>query len=233
LSSAPEEILSEAKEARRTILLETEAEEICAHYGISVAESRLATTKEEASEIVEKLRYPVALKIISPAIPHKTEAGGVLVGVQNQDELTKGFEKILANARNYAPHARIIGILVQRVVQPGIEVMIGGLRDQQFGPTVMFGVGGIFTEVFKDAIFALVPIDESEAYRMIRSIEAYPILTGYRNMARVNEKSIVDIIVRTSKLLSDHPQIEQMDLNPTIVNDKVSIVVDARILLRA
>jgi acyl-CoA synthetase (NDP forming) len=227
------EILSRARRDSKTALLTPETEKICTHYGIPIADSYIATTKEEASKKAEELGFPVVLKVLSPQIVHKTDAGGVLVGVQNEDELRKGFEKISDNTKHYSPNATILGILVQRMVPPGIEVMVGGLRDPQFGPTVLFGVGGIFTEIFKDVVFGIVPLDEAEAYRMIRSIKAYPMLTGYRNLPKANEKSIVDIMLRASQLLSDHTVVDQMDLNPTIVNAEGSVVVDARILLRS
>jgi acetyl-CoA synthetase (ADP-forming) len=226
------EILSKAREEGRTALLTPEAEDICASYGIPIANSYIVTTKVEASKRAGELGFPVALKVLSPQILHKADAGGVLVGIQNEDELGEGFEKIADNTRHYSPNATILGVLVQRMVRPGVEVMVGGMRDPQFGPTILFGVGGIFTEILKDAVFGIIPLDEAEAYRMIRSIKAYPLLTGYRNLPRANEKSIVDIMLRASQLLSDYPEIDQMDLNPTVVNEDGSIVVDARILLR-
>lgn len=226
------EILSRAREEGRTVLLTPEIENICARYGIPIANSYVATTKAEASEKAEELGFPVALKVLSPQIVHKTDAGGVLVGIRNEDELGKGFEKISNNAKRYSPNATILGVLIQRMARPGIEVMVGAIRDPQFGPTIMFSVGGTFTEIFNDAVFGIVPLDEAEAYRMIRSIKAYPLLSGYRNMPKANEKSIVDIMLRVSQLLSDCSEIDQMDLNPIIVNEDSSIVVDARILLR-
>jgi acyl-CoA synthetase (NDP forming) len=226
------EILSKVREEGRTALLTPEAESICASYGIPIVTSYVVATKGEACRKAEELGFPVALKVLSSQILHKTDAGGVLVGIRNEDELEKGFEKIIDNAEHYSPNATILGVLVQRMVRPGIEVMVGGLRDPQFGPTILFGVGGIFTELLKDATFGILPLDEAEAYRMIRSIKAYPLLTGYRNLPKANEKSIVDIMLKASKLLSDYTEIDQMDLNPTVVNEDGAIVVDARILLR-
>lgn len=146
--------------------------------------------------------------------------------------MRKGYERIIANAKNHSPNAKILGVLIQRMAQPGVEVIVGGLRDIQFGPTVSFGVGGIFTEILKDAVFGLVPLDESEAVDMIHSIKAYPLLTGFRNLPRVNEKTITSIMLKVSRLLSDYAEIDQIDLNPTIASDEASTVVDARILLR-
>ena len=226
------EILSKMREEGRTALLTPEAESICASYGIPIAPSHIATTKEETCRKAEELGFPVALKVLSSQILHKTDAGAVLVGIGNEDALGKSFDKIIDNAKNYSPKTTILGVLVQRMVTPGVEVMIGGMRESQFGPTILFGLGGIFTEILKDAVFGITPLDEAEAYRMIRSIKAYPLLTGYRKLPKANEKSIVDIMLKASQLLSDNPEIDQMDLNPTIVNEEGSVVVDARILLR-
>jgi acyl-CoA synthetase (NDP forming) len=203
------EILSKAREEGRTALLTPESEEICARYGIPIAHSYMAFTKAEVSKKAEELGFPVALKVLSPQILHKADAGGVLVGIQNENELEKGFEKITDNAKHYSPNSTILGVLVQHMVRPGIEVMVGGLRDPQFGPTILFGLGGTFTEILKDAIFGIAPLDEAEAYRMIRLIKAYPLLTGYRNLPKANLKSIVDTMLKSSQLLSDYPKIDQ------------------------
>lgn len=213
-------------------MLAPESEIVCAHYQIPTVEYRVASTIQEASKRAEELGFPVVIKIISPQIIHKTEAGGVMVGIRDQDDLRRSFEKVMSNARHYSPNADIIGVFIQRVVQPGIEVMVGALRDPQFGPSVSFGLGGIFTEIFKDVVFGIAPLDEAEAYRMIRSIKAYSLLTGYRNLPKADEKSIVDIILKTSKLISENPEIDQIDFNPIVVTDKESIVLDTRIFLR-
>ena len=193
--------------------------------------SCVVTTVKDACKIGQELGFPLVLKIISPDIIHKTEAGAVLVGLQDQEQLKKGFEKILANARAHVADAAITGVLVQRMVPKGVEVIVGGFRDPQFGPTVLFGLGGIFVEIFEDTSFRLVPLEESEAYSMIRSIKAYPMLRGYRNMPRADEGALVDILLRTSRLILEHPEIDQIDLNPVMSNEKGATAVDARILL--
>jgi acetyl-CoA synthetase (ADP-forming) len=233
MNDGVEETFSRARKEGRRALLEPEAEKVCANYGIPVADSWVTRTSEEASRKARELGFPVVLKIISPDIIHKTDAGGVLAGIKDQDELKRGFEAIIANARNRVPSSAILGVLIQRMVPPGIEVIVGGFRDPQFGPTLMFGTGGIFAEVFKDAVFSLAPLEESDAYYMIHSIKAYPLLRGYRNMPRVDEKAIVDILLKASRLISDHPEIDQMDLNPVIADHQKATVVDARIIMRS
>jgi len=228
-----EEILSRVKKDGRRVLLEPEAEKVCAHYGIPVAESYVTTSGEEASRKAKDLGFPVVMKIVSPHISHKTEARGVLVGIQDQDESKTGFETIVANARRFRPDGTIIGVLVQRMIPAGVEVMVGGLRDPIFGPTLLFGMGGIFTEILKDAVFNLAPLEEPDGYYMVRSVKAYPLLSGYRNMPKADEKAIVDILLKASRIICDRSEIEQMDLNPIIVSDKGAIAVDVRIVLHS
>jgi acyl-CoA synthetase (NDP forming) len=225
-----QEILSKVMKEGRRALLEPEAEKICAHCGIPVPKSLVATTGEEAAAKAEDLGFPAVLKILSPDILHKTEAGGVLVGLQDRDEVKRGYQDIIAKAKKYKPDANILGVLVQRMVPEGIEVIVGGLRDPQFGATVMFGVGGVLVEMFNDVVFDLAPLEKSDAYDMVHSIKAYPLLRGYRNMPRADEDAIVDILLKASRLISEYSEIDQMDLNPTRVWEKGATVVDARIL---
>ena len=226
-----EEIFSKARREGRHFLLEPEAAAICARHGIPHPESRLSTTAEEARKHAEELGYPVVFKVVSPDILHKTEAGGVLFGLQGSADVNRGFEKITANVKEHNPSANVLGILVQRMVPAGTELIIGAFRDRQFGAAVLFGMGGVFVEIFKDVIFGLAPLRKSEAYDMVRSIKAYPVLKGYRNMPGVDERGIVDILLKTSELMTTHPEIDQIDLNPTIASEKDVIAVDARILL--
>jgi acyl-CoA synthetase (NDP forming) len=231
ISGIVQEILSKAVLAGRHTLLDPEAASICSYSGITVPELRVATTVNDACTISQELGFPLVLKIISPEIIHKTEAGAVQVNIQDREQLKKGFEKTLASARAHVPNATITGVLIQRMARKGVEVIVGGFRDPQFGPTVLFGLGGVFVEIFKDVVFRLAPVDESEAYSMVRSLQAYPILCGYRDMPRADESALVDILLKTSRLMSEHPEIDQIDLNPIISSEKETIAVDARILL--
>ncbi|MEM2942163.1 MAG: acetate--CoA ligase family protein [Candidatus Bathyarchaeia archaeon] len=227
----PETIIKNAMDEGRLTLLEPEAKTICMEYGIPTPDFTVASSKEEALEASKKYGYPIVLKIVSPDIIHKTEAGGVLVGLASLEEVERGYTQVIENAKRYRADARIEGVLVQKMAPKGTEVIVGGLKDPQFGQTLMFGLGGVFVEILKDVTFRIAPIDESEARSMITEIKAYPILKGYRGQAPVDEEAIVKILLAASKLLIDLPQISQMDLNPIMAYSKGASVVDARMLL--
>ncbi len=212
-------------------LLEPEAKTICLEYGIPTPEFALTSNVREAVEYAEKFDYPVVLKIVSPEILHKTEAGGVLVGLKSSLEVQDGYAKILENAKRHKPSAKLIGVLVQKMAPASTEVIVGGLKDPQFGQTLMFGLGGIFVEVLKDVTFRIAPIEEEDAREMIKEIKAYPILKGYRNQPPADEGAIIKILLQASELIMDNPEINQMDLNPIMVYQKGASVVDARMIL--
>lgn len=225
------EIINKALNEGRKNLLEPEAKTICKEYGIPTPEFIVAKKVEEAIDFAEKIGYPVVLKIVSPDILHKTEAGGVLINLKSKAEVEKGFEKILENVKNYKPSAKIVGILVQKMAPQSTEIIVGGIKDPQFGPTLMFGLGGIFVEVLKDVTFRVVPITEEDAKEMIKEIKAYQVLKGYRGQKPRDEEAIVKILLATSKLMLENEEIDQIDLNPIMVYEKGASVVDARIIL--
>jgi acetyl-CoA synthetase (ADP-forming) len=225
------DIINKALNEGRKILLEPEAKMLCKEYGIPTPEFTLAKNVNEAIDFAEKIGYPVVLKIVSPDIIHKTEAGGVLIDLKNRDDVKKGFEKIVENVRNYRPNAKIVGILVQKMAPQSTEIIVGGIKDPQFGPTLMFGLGGVFVEVLKDVTFRVAPITEDDAKEMIKEIKAYPILKGYRGEKPKDESAIVKILLAASKLMLENEEIDQMDLNPIMVYEKGASVVDARIIL--
>ncbi len=230
---SPREIISNALREGRIKLLEHEAISVIKSYGIPVAEAYLAKNVEEAIEIASKIGYPVVLKIVSPDISHKSDVGGVIVGVNSPDQVREAFNKIMENVPKKAPNARITGILVQKMAEKGgIEVIVGGLRDNVFGPVVMFGLGGIFVEVLKDVSFRVAPLTREDALDMIKEIKAHKILEGYRNTPQVNKEALADIIVKVAKLLEENPEIDSLDLNPIIAYPDKAIVVDARIILK-
>jgi len=226
-----EEIIKNAMNEGRLSLLEPEAKAICIDYGIPTPDFSVASSKEEALKASERYGYPIVLKIVSPDILHKTEAGGVIVGLNGPEEVAKGYAQVIENAKSYRADAKIKGVLVQKMAPKGTEVIVGGLKDPQFGQTLMFGLGGVFVEILKDVTFRIAPIDESDARSMISEIKAYPILKGYRGQDPVDEGAIVKILLAASKLLMDLPQINQMDLNPIMAYSKGASVVDARLLL--
>lgn len=225
------EIINNALQEGRLNLLEPEAKSICIQYDIPTPAFDVSSNSEEAKNFANKLGYPIVLKIVSPDILHKTDAGGVAVGLKNEAEVKKEFEEMLQRVKNYKKDAKIIGVLIQKMAPSSTEVIIGGLKDPQFGQTLMFGLGGIFVEVLKDVTFRIAPISSKDAREMIREIKAYPILKGYRGQPAVDEEAIINILLNTSRLMMEHPEINQLDLNPIMTYDKGASVVDARIIL--
>jgi acetate---CoA ligase (ADP-forming) subunit beta len=226
-----ERIFNSAQKQRRQSLLEPEAKEICNAYGILTPAFRVAHTPSEATTLADQVSFPVVLKIISEDILHKTEAGGVVLSLNSKEQVKTGYEQLLSNVRGYKENARIEGVLVQHMAPRGVEVIIGGLRDNQFGPTVLFGLGGIFVEVLKDASFRVAPMTDLDTRQMIREIHSYPILQGVRGQPPSDEDAITSILQATSRMLLENPEIQQIDLNPVMVYAKGATVVDARIVL--
>ncbi|RSN77791.1 MAG: acetyl-CoA synthetase [Thermoproteota archaeon] len=227
----PEEIGIALKEGRK-LLLEHEAKNLVSRYGIPVTKIRVAKNEEEAVRIAEEIGFPVVLKIVSQDIVHKSDVGGVLVGIKNEDEVRAGFRKIMENVRKNKPNARIEGIAVQEYAPKGVEVIIGLIRDPQFGPAVMFGLGGIFVEIFKDVSFRIAPLTERDADEMIREIKGYPLLSGYRGSEPVDINSLKKALIAVGKMGLEIEEIAEMDLNPVMAYPNGIKVVDARILLR-
>jgi acyl-CoA synthetase (NDP forming) len=212
-------------------LLETEAKTICMEYGIPVTKFKLAKSEAEAVKFAESIGFPVVLKIVSPDIIHKSDVGAVLVDIKNAQEVRSGYKQIIENVKKHNRNARIIGILVQEMAPAGTEVIVGSIKDPQFGPALMFGLGGVFVEVLKDVAFRIAPVNEDEAAEMISEVKAYPLLKGYRNTPPADLKAIINILLNTSKLVMDNPEIKELDLNPIIVYEKGAKTVDARIIL--
>ncbi|ABN70334.1 branched-chain acyl-CoA synthetase (ADP-forming) beta subunit / acetyl-CoA synthetase (ADP-forming) beta subunit [Staphylothermus marinus F1] len=228
----PREIIQKAYEEKRRKLLEHEAFEIIKAYNIPAPETAIARSLEEAIKIAEKIGYPLVLKIVSPDISHKSDVGGVILNIKSKEELIKAFNKIYENVSKNAPGARIVGVLIQKMAPKGLEVIIGGLRDNIFGPVVMFGLGGIFVEVLKDVSFRIAPLTEEDAFEMMSEIKASKLLEGYRGQPPVDKKSLAKIILSVSKLLEENPEIESIDLNPVMAYPDNAVVVDARIILK-
>jgi acetyl-CoA synthetase (ADP-forming) len=181
--------------------------------------------------MAEKAGYPVVLKIISPDIIHKSDAGGVAINLKNEDEVKAAYTRILDNAKKYKEDAKIVGILVEEMATQSTEIIIGAVKDPQFGPTIMFGLGGIFVELLKDVTFRVAPITAQEAAEMVVEVQAFPLLNGYRNTPPADVKAIVNLIVRVSKLVTENPEIKELDLNPVMAYKEGVKTVDARIIL--
>jgi len=224
-------IISQVQKEGRKALLETEAKTICMEYAIPVTNFKLAKNAAEAAEFAEQLGYPVVLKIVSPDIIHKTDAGGVIINLKNKTEVQVAYEKILLNAKKYKATAKIVGVLVQEMAPQSTEVIVGSIKDLQFGQTLMFGLGGVFVEILKDVTFKIAPITREDAEEMLTGIKAYPLLKGYRNTPPTDIDAIITILLNTSRLVMDNPQIKELDLNPVLAYEKGAKTVDARIIL--
>jgi acetyl-CoA synthetase (ADP-forming) len=224
-------IFSQAAKEGRKSLLETEAKTLCMEYDIPVTRFKLAKDEEEAAKYATAIGFPIVLKIVSPDIVHKSDVGGVIVGIKNLRHVRTGYRQIVKNVKKHNPDAKIVGILVQEMAPSGTEVIVGSIKDPQFGPAIMFGLGGVFVEVLKDVTFRIAPITEDEAAEMISEVKAYPLLKGYRNTPPADLKAITKILVNTSRLVTEHPEIKELDLNPIMVYEKGAKAVDARIIL--
>jgi len=224
-------IIAQAEKQNRRNLLENEAKSICQEYNIPVTEFRLARTIEEATSCSKDIGYPVVLKIVSPNVIHKSDVGGVILNLKTAKEVEEGYKTILTNVRKLQPNAEVVGILVQEMAPQSTEVIVGAIKDKQFGQTIMFGLGGIFVEILKDVSFRITPVTKQEAKIMITEIKAYEVLKGYRNQPPSDIDAIAEIITNTSKLVTNHEKIEELDLNPIMTYEKGAKTVDARILL--
>jgi len=228
------ELIQKCLAEGRTRLGELDGNALLQCYGIPVLPTALAKTAEEATDIAAKIGFPVVMKIVSPQILHKSDAGGVLVGIKTPEEARAAFEQIVANARKFDPQAEIEGVLVVKMASAGEEVIIGATRYPIFGPLIMFGLGGIFVEVFKDVEFGLAPLDRNDAYQMIESIKGYKLLRGFRGRPAVDTESIERILVSLSDMVLNHPEIQEMDINPLLVHEKGkgATAADCRIILQ-
>jgi acetyltransferase len=215
-----------------TDLTEIESKEILSAYQIPTAVAYLAKNKEEAAKYAEKIGYPVALKIVSPDIIHKSDAGGVKLNLQNKKEVMEAFNKIIQNAKNYKSSASISGVSVQMMARPGIEVIIGTKEDLQFGPVLVFGLGGILTELLRDFSLRLLPVGPSEAEKMIGEIRAHQLLEGYRQYKPIDKNALSSMLTKVSTLVQQNPAIKEMDLNPVLCYPDGVFTVDARIILK-
>ena len=224
----PRKIFKKIKKSNRKMLNEQEAREILKHYKIPLVKG-IATKKiEDAIKFAKKNGYPLAMKIISPDVVHKTDVGGVVLNIRNEKQVRDAYFRIIKNMKKI--NARVSGIFVQQMIEDGYEVMIGGKKDPTFGPTIAFGLGGIFVEVFNDVSFRIVPINKQDAEQMIKEIKGYKILNGYRGKPKADMKSLIDILMKISKMLKENPEIKELDLNPVFALKDKAIVVDTRII---
>jgi len=224
-------IIDKAKTEGRTILSEVEAKQILEEAGIKTAGARLAATREEAVQVAQELGLPVVLKVVSPQITHKSDVGGVKLNLGSPEEVSTAFDEIMASAKRAEPKATIEGVSVQRMARPGVEVIMGVTKDPQFGPVLMFGLGGVLVEVLKDVAFRVVPLTPRDARQMVRDIKGFPILEGYRGQEPADLEALERILLQLSAFAEEHPEVEEMDLNPIFAYEDDAVAVDARIVL--
>ncbi|GAB3145231.1 acetate--CoA ligase family protein [Amycolatopsis stemonae] len=229
--AAVEKILDQAAAEGRSALTAPEGRAVCEAYGIPTPAERLATTADDAVTHAAEIGLPVVLKVVSPDILHKTEAGGVLVGLSDPDAVRTGFTKIVENARAYNADAEILGVQVQRMLTEGQEVIIGSVTDPTFGKVVAFGLGGVLVEVLKDVTFRLAPTSTEEALSMIDGIQAAEILRGVRGADPVDRDALAAVITGLGQLVTDFPQLSEVDLNPVLATASGATAVDVRILV--
>lgn len=222
-------ILQANKEKRG--LLESEAMDILKKYNIQAPEYKIAKTEKEAVIKAKEIGYPVVMKVVSQDILHKTDYGCVKLNLNSDEEVKKAYNEILFNARNDNENVRINGIIIYPFVPKGIEVIIGVTEDEQFGKAIMFGLGGIFVEILKDVSFRIIPLSKKDAIEMIKETKGYNILKGTRGEKEKDMDSIIDTILKISKLVTDFPEIKEIDLNPLYVYENGIKVLDARILV--
>jgi acetyltransferase len=226
-------LFERVRESGRVELGELEAREVIEAYGMRLPQSKLARSPDEAVQIASQIGYPVVMKISSPDILHKSDIGGVKVGLSDSTAVRDNYELIEYRARKYSSNARVWGMLVQEMVPKGREMLVGVSRDPQFGALVAVGMGGIYVEVLKDVAFRLAPISKQEVATQVRSIRTFPLLRGVRGEPPADIATIEDVVLRISQLVTDFPEIVEMDINPLVVHNQGegAIVLDARIIL--
>jgi len=228
---AGQKIIERAVKEGRTALTEIEAKELLRQAGINVVETRLAVSKEQAVALSQQLGFPVVLKIVSADVVHKTDAGGVKLGLKTAGQVGKAWDEIMKSVKKAFPEAKIEGVSVQPMAKPGVEVIIGMSKDAQFGPVLMFGLGGIFVEIIKDVSFRIVPLVKRDAKEMVREIKGFPLLNGYRGSEPVDIVNLENLLLKASEFVEKTPEIKELDLNPIFAYKDGAMAVDARVIL--
>jgi acyl-CoA synthetase (NDP forming) len=224
-------IIDQARTQGRKILTEVESKQLLEEAGIPTARARLATSRDAAVQAARDIGFPVVLKVVSPQITHKTDVGGVKLDLKSPEEVAAAFDEIMAAARRAAPDATIDGVSVQQMARPGIEVIVGVSTDPQFGPVIMFGLGGVLVEVLKDVSFRIIPIAPRDARQMIREIKGFPLLEGYRGQDPADLAALESLLLRVSEFVEQQPEVSELDLNPVFAYKDGALAVDARIVL--
>ncbi len=225
------DVIDRAKSEGRTVLTEIESKQVLGEAGIPTTGARLATSADEAVKAAKELGYPVVLKIVSPDVTHKSDVGGVRLGLDTPETVTAAFAEISEAVKRHEPNARIEGVAVQKMARPGIEVIVGMSKDPQFGPVLMFGLGGVLVEVLKDVSFRIVPLEPRDARQMVREIKGFPVLQGFRGQDPADLEALEKLLLKVSSFVDAHPEIEELDLNPVFAYKDGALAVDARIVV--
>lgn len=212
-------------------LLEHEAWELFAAYGIPVPRCRLAKSADDAVRFAAEIGYPVVLKIVSPDIVHKSDAGGVKINLVDEQGVRCAYTSIIKSVYNFRPNARIEGVLISEMLPAGLETIIGMAQDVSFGPAFMFGLGGIFVEVLRDVNFRVLPLTKADALEMIREIKGYALLSGIRGEQPKDVEALAELIVKVAKMVEENPEIKELDINPCFVYSSGARPADARVML--
>lgn len=225
------DILVNVRKAKRTVLMGHESNAFLSSYDFPIARSEVASSAEEAAVLASEIGFPVALKVLSPEIIHKTDAQCVKLGLDHPKKVEEAYKEIMANARIYNPKVNIEGVLVQEMNDGGAEMIIGLASDPTFGKSIMFGLGGIWVEVLKDVSFRIVPLSRWDAKDMVEEIKGYPLLKGIRGEPPKDLDALYDLLVQVSTLGQTIEEIREMDLNPVFAKEKGAVIADARIVI--
>jgi acyl-CoA synthetase (NDP forming) len=224
-------IIEKARAEGRVVLTETESKQLLTSLGIRTTEMRPASSREDAVAASRDVGYPCVLKVSSPDISHKSDAGGVKVGLADEGQVADAYDAIMSSCREKVPDATIEGVTVQNMAPPGLEVIVGMATDPQFGPVLMFGLGGVWVEVLKDVSFKLVPLTKDDARAAIGEIRAARLLEGFRGSEPVDKAALEDILLKISEFVAATPEVLEMDLNPVFAYPDGAVAVDARVIL--
>ena len=229
--SSATEIIGKARREGRAVLTEIESKQLLGSLGILTTQMRLAASQQEAVAFSREIGYPCVLKVSSADITHKSDAGGVKVGLKSEQEVAAAFRAIVTSCRAKYPDAAIEGVTVQNMARPGLEVIVGMATDPQFGPVMMFGLGGAWVELLKDVSFKVVPLTKADAAKAVREIRAARLLDGFRGSDPVDKSALEDILLRVSEFVAETPAVKEMDLNPIFAYPDGAVAVDARVIL--
>ena len=224
-------IIKQASNEDRTLLTELESKEILGQAGITVNDTRLVTSRSEAISVAGQLGFPVVMKITSTDITHKSDAGGIRLDLKSPEQVEAAYDEIIASCKLKFPEAAILGVSVQKFVQPGVEFIIGMFTDAQFGPVLLFGLGGVWTEILDDTSIRVTPVTRKDVREMIEEIKAYRLLTGYRGQEPVDIGKIENMLLAVASFVENNPDVKEIDINPVIASGDTITAVDARIVL--